>query len=57
MLLFRLSVCKDGLLLESGVPFTLPLYPGDCVIHELAVNKIVSISEIFNLTYMSVKIA
>jgi len=25
-----MSICKKGLLLESGIPFDLPLYPGDC---------------------------
>lgn len=26
----RSSVCKKNLLLESGIPVTLPLYPGEC---------------------------
>lgn len=27
---FSVSVCKNGLILESGIPVVLPLYPGDC---------------------------
>lgn len=32
IVVFRASVCKKGLILESGVPVNLHLYPGDCII-------------------------
>jgi hypothetical protein len=25
-----MSVCKKGLVLDSGIPVNLPLYPGEC---------------------------
>lgn len=25
-----MSICKKGLVLDSGIPVTLPLYPGEC---------------------------
>ncbi|XP_018573353.1 uncharacterized protein LOC108912569 isoform X2 [Anoplophora glabripennis] len=33
-----LSVCKKNLILESGVPVTLPLYPGECNLPKDAFN-------------------
>ncbi|KAL3267943.1 hypothetical protein HHI36_007080 [Cryptolaemus montrouzieri] len=47
------SVCKKNLVLESGIPVTLPLYPGECNLPKEAHGKVVEnkIYEIKNNTY------